>query len=147
VRRVKNINTNTNHGTTIPLNQRTGRAISVNPIDPSAETDDLISYTALSSKLPTHFGENGRETSSLLSSSVRNGTQKNENLQTGDVVIVQDANQLRSTWTLGRISRAEPSSDGRVRKVDVQYKRENGNVFTTITRPVQRVVVIVPTED
>jgi len=124
-----------------------GRAISVNPIDPSAQTDDSYKRHSLIQQITNTFWRKWtRDFFPSLIIRQKWHTEK-RNLRTGDVVIVQDANQLRSTWKLGRISRVEPSSDGRVRKVNVQYKRENGNVFTTITRLVQRVVDIIPIED
>ena len=37
--------------------------------------------------------------------------------------------------------------DGFVRKVDIQYKNPEAKSFITITRPVQRIVVIVPIDE
>ena len=64
-----------------------------------------------------------------------------------DIVMVQDSNSVRGRWRMGRVSKAEPSlRDGFVRNIDIEYKNPNHTVFTTITRPVQRVIVIVPVE-
>ena len=70
------------------------------------------------------------------------------NVRKGDIVLVQDSNQIRGKWKLGRVTEAEPSlRDGFVRNVDIQYKNPNSKNFTKITRPVQKVVVIVPIDE
>ena len=64
------------------------------------------------------------------------------NVKVGDIVIVQDANQMRGKWKLGKVSRADPSlRDGFVRNIEVQYRNN------TIQRPVQKVVVLVPVDE
>ena len=74
------------------------------------------------------------------------------NAKIGDIVIVQDSKQIRGNWRLARVSDVFPSEDGRVRKVELQYKNEKpgeavskyaGSPYTKIERPVQRIVVIV----
>ena len=63
-------------------------------------------------------------------------------------MIVQDSNLIRGKWRLGRVMKADPSlRDGFVRNVDIQYKNVNSKNFLMITRPVQRVIVLVPAED
>ena len=65
------------------------------------------------------------------------------NVKVGDVVIIQDTNQIRGKWKLGRVTCADPSlRDGFVRNVDVQYKNPGSQSFTTVKRPVQRLVVV-----
>jgi len=65
----------------------------------------------------------------------------------GDIVLIQDSNSVRGKWKMGRVSKAEPSlRDGFVRNVEIQYKNPNHRLFTTITRPAQRIIVIVPVE-
>ena len=61
---------------------------------------------------------------------------------------MQDSNQVRANWKLGRVSKADASlRDGYVRSIEIQYKNINSNSFVTITRPVQKVVVIVPVDE
>jgi hypothetical protein len=43
-------------------------------------------------------------------------------LMVGDVVLIQDSNQVRGNWKLGRVSKVKPGNDGKVRNVEVQYK-------------------------
>ena len=78
------------------------------------------------------------------------------NLKVGDIVIVQDTKQLRGNWKLATVSKVFPSDDGKVRRVQLQYKNEKigeavdeytGTPYTTIERPVQRIVVIIPIDD
>ena len=66
-----------------------------------------------------------------------------QNLREGDVVLIQDANQIRGQWKLGTVLEAFPGGDGRVRKVQEQYKnpkpREavneyHGRGFVTVER-------------
>ena len=75
------------------------------------------------------------------------------NVEVGDVVILQDAKQFRGHWKLASVSKTFPSDDGKVRRVEVQYKnikpsdgaREyTGAPYTKIERPIQRIVVVIP---
>ena len=70
------------------------------------------------------------------------------NLKQGDIVIVQDSNLIRGKWRLGRITKADASlRDGFVRNVEVEYKNPGSDNYLTITRAVQRIIVLVPVED
>ena len=70
------------------------------------------------------------------------------NLKVGDIVIIQDSNKIRKKWKLGRVIRADPSlRDGYVRVVDVEYKNPDSKNFLNITRPVQRLIVLIPVEE
>ena len=72
---------------------------------------------------------------------------RNRNVKVGDIVMIQDANQVRGKWKLGRVSTADPSlRDGYVRNVEVEYK-SGTREFTKVTRPVQRLVVVVPVDE
>ena len=44
------------------------------------------------------------------------------NLKIGDIVLIQDSNQIRGQWKLGKVSEVFPGEDGIVRKVHVTYK-------------------------
>ena len=68
------------------------------------------------------------------------------NLEVGDIVIISDKG-TRGHWKIGRICGSKPSSDGKVRRVTVQYKNEDSNIFTEIERPVQKLVVILPVDE
>ena len=40
----------------------------------------------------------------------------------GDCVLLQDSSLVRGQWQLGKVSQVYPDSDGKVRRVEVQYK-------------------------
>ena len=66
-------------------------------------------------------------------------------VKVGDVVLIQDSNQIRGKWKMGRVTEANPSlRDGFVRNIAIQYKNEGAKNYTTVNRPVQRVIVLVP---
>ena len=68
-------------------------------------------------------------------------------MHVGDIVLVQNSGMIEGKWKLGKVVRAGPSlRDGYVRTVDIQYKNPESTSFITISRPVQRIVVILPME-
>ena len=74
------------------------------------------------------------------------------NVRVGDLVLIQDINAIRGDWKLGRISEVEKSKGGYVRNCFVKYKLLNHDLsvkktFTTVRRPVQKLVIILPVED
>ena len=69
-------------------------------------------------------------------------------VKVGDIVLIQDSNQIRGNWKMARVTEANPSlRDGFVRNIELQYKNKGSNNYTTISRPVQRVIVIVPVDE
>ena len=72
---------------------------------------------------------------------------KHRNIKVGDIVMIQDSGMIKGRWKIGKVVKSEPSTrDGSVRTVDIQYKNPESNTFVTISRPVQRLVVILPVE-
>ena len=78
------------------------------------------------------------------------------NVQIDDVVLIQDANAVRGNWKLGKVSKVFPGVDGKVRNVEVQYKildsnekptHYKGRKYMTVTRPVQRLVVLLANDE
>ena len=78
------------------------------------------------------------------------------NLKIGDLVLIQDLNLVRGQWRRGIVSNTFPGSNGRVRKVEVQYKnpkqgepvtKYQGREYVTIERPVRRLVLLIPKYD
>ena len=74
----------------------------------------------------------------------------------GDVVLIHDNNLLRGEGKKGVVTEVFPSQDGKVRWVMVSYKnfpagevsqQYKGVKFTTVERPVQRLVVLVATDN
>ena len=69
------------------------------------------------------------------------------NVKKGDIVLVQDSNLIRGKWRLGRVIEAEASlRDGFVRNIKLQYKNAESKNYLTMTRPVQRIIVLLPIE-
>ena len=78
------------------------------------------------------------------------------NLREGDIVLVLDDGAIRAQYRLGRVSEVYEGHDGKVRKAKIVYKRYKvggigvkytGSVPQFVTRPVQRLVMILPVED
>ena len=70
------------------------------------------------------------------------------NVQVGDIVLIQDSGMIKGRWKLGRVTSAVPSTrDGCVRTVEIQYKAPDAPNLVTITRPVQRICVILPVSE
>ena len=73
---------------------------------------------------------------------------KKRNVQVGDIVLIQDSGMIKGRWKLGRVTAAVPSTrDGCVRTVEIQYKAPDAPNLVTITRPVQRICVILPVSE
>ena len=68
------------------------------------------------------------------------------NLKNNDVVLLQDSNALRGTWKKALVVDATPSDDGKVRHVKVRYM-SNEKLFSTVDRPVQRLILLVPADE
>jgi hypothetical protein len=78
------------------------------------------------------------------------------NLKQGDIVLIQDSNQVRGQWKLGKVSEVFPGEDGKVRKVHVVYKnpkageplhKYSGRGYVTVERSVNRLVLVVPVDE
>ena len=76
-------------------------------------------------------------------------------MKAGDIVLIQHSNLIRGQWKLGKVLNTHPGTDGKVRKVDVQYKNLNadepttkykGKGYVTVHRPVQRLILLLPTD-
>jgi len=78
------------------------------------------------------------------------------NLKKGDIVLIQDSNQIRGQWKLGKVSEVFAGEDGIVRKVHVAYKNPkpgepahmyNGRGYITVERSVNRLVLLLPVDE
>ena len=81
---------------------------------------------------------------------------EHRDIQVGDVVLVADPSVRWGEYRLARVSAILPSSDGRVRKVKVTYKKYkvgekvhqySGATDTAVERSVQRLALLVPIQD
>ena len=67
-------------------------------------------------------------------------------VRVGDVVLMKDASLLSKKFTLAKITAVKAGEDGHVRSVDLQYKNPGHRAFTTVTRSVHNLVVVVPVD-
>ena len=69
------------------------------------------------------------------------------NLKYGDIVLIRDVNAIRGQWQLGQINKVYPSSDKKIRKVDVRYKVPVNKRCSIVKQTVQSLVVLLHVED
>ena len=78
------------------------------------------------------------------------------NASIGDSILILIFILIRGQWKLGKVSNTHPGTDGKVRKVDVQYKNLNadepttkykGKGYITVQRPVQRLILLLPIDE
>ena len=78
------------------------------------------------------------------------------NMKAGDIVLIQDSNLFRGQWKLGKVSNTHPGTDGKVRKVDKQYRNLNADEpstkykdkgYVTVQRPVQQLILLLPIDE
>lgn len=70
----------------------------------------------------------------------RKWTTEKPDLQEGDIVLIKDVQANRNSWPLGRIVKAIPSSDSKVRKVMVRTLSQG--VLREYLRPITDVVLL-----
>ena len=76
----------------------------------------------------------------------------NRNIMEGDIVLMQDSNKIKVGYKLAKVSQVFPSSDGKVRRVKVQYKNIQANTdlkslpYHTTERSIHKLAVIVPAD-
>ena len=77
-------------------------------------------------------------------------------MQEGDIVLISDTNLVRGQWKLGRVTKTFPGKDGKVRKVELQYKNPRqgesvkeykGHGYVTVDRPVHKLVILIPNDE
>ena len=68
---------------------------------------------------------------------------EHRNVQTGDVVVIEDSNTFRGVWKMGVVDEAIISKDGKVRRCKIMYKTPAGTV-EVIERAIQKLIVIAP---
>ena len=60
--------------------------------------------------------------------------------------MVEDANQVRGQWSMGKVQDTYPGRDGLVRDVEVMVVKPDGTKVL-ISRPIQKLAVIVPVDE
>jgi hypothetical protein len=74
-------------------------------------------------------------------------TQDEKDLKVGDIVLRKDETAAGQTYKYARVTKVHISTDGRVRAADVEYKLPGEVVFRTTTRPIHKLVMVLPVEE
>jgi hypothetical protein len=65
----------------------------------------------------------------------------------GDIVLRKDGTAAGQTYKYAKVVRVHTSVDGKVRAADIEYKLPGEAVFRTTTRPIHKLVMVVPAEE
>jgi hypothetical protein len=68
-------------------------------------------------------------------------------LRVGDIVLRKDETAAGQTYKYAKVIRVQVSSDGKVRAADIEYKLPGKSVFRTTTRPIHKLVLVIPVEE
>jgi hypothetical protein len=74
-------------------------------------------------------------------------TRDKKNLKVGDIVLRKDETAAGQTYKYARVTKVHVSTDGRVRAADIGYKLPGEAVFRTTTRPIHKLVMVLPVEE
>ncbi len=73
--------------------------------------------------------------------------QEKRDLKVGDVVLRKDETAAGQTYKYAKVTKVHTSADGKVRAADIEYRLPGESVFRTTTRPIHKLVLIVPIEE
>jgi hypothetical protein len=73
--------------------------------------------------------------------------QEKRDLRVGDIVLRKDETAAGQTYKYAKVVRVHVSTDGRVRAADVEYKLPGESVFRMTTRPIHKLVLVIPVEE
>jgi hypothetical protein len=73
--------------------------------------------------------------------------QEKRDLKVGDVVLRKDETAAGQTYKYAKVTKVHTSTDGKVRAADIEYKLPGESVFRTTTRPIHKLVLVVPIEE
>jgi hypothetical protein len=73
--------------------------------------------------------------------------QEKRDLKVGDVVLRKDETAAGQTYKYAKVTKVHVSTDGKVRAADIEYKLPRESVFRTTTRPIHKLVLVVPVEE
>ncbi len=68
-------------------------------------------------------------------------------LRVGDIVLRKDETAAGQTYKYAEVIKVHASSDDRVRAADIEYKLPGESVFRTTTRPIHKLVLVIPVEE
>jgi len=67
-------------------------------------------------------------------------------LMEGDLVLIKNESAAGVDYQRGRVKQTFKGEDGHVRSAEVEYRNVSEKVFRTTTRPIQKLVVLVPVD-
>jgi hypothetical protein len=73
--------------------------------------------------------------------------QEKRDLKVGYVVLRKDETAAGQTYKYAKVIKVHTSADGKVRAADIEYKLPGESAFRTTTRPIHKLVLIVPIEE
>jgi hypothetical protein len=77
----------------------------------------------------------------------RKWTRDKKDIRVGDIVLRKDETAAGQTYKYPRVSKVHVSTDGRIRSADIVYRLPGEAVYRTTTRPIHKLVMIVPVEE
>jgi hypothetical protein len=73
--------------------------------------------------------------------------QEKRELKTGDIVLRKDETAAGQTYKYAKVTKVHTSTDGKVRAADIEYKLPGESAFRMTTRPIHKLVLIIPIEE
>ncbi len=73
--------------------------------------------------------------------------QDKRDLKVGDIVLRKDETAAGQTYKYAKVTKVHTSADGKVRAADIEYKLPGESVFRMTTRPIHKLVLVVPVEE
>jgi hypothetical protein len=73
--------------------------------------------------------------------------QEKRDIKEGDIVLRKDETAAGQTYKYAKVIRVHTSTGGKVRAADIEYKLPGESVFRTTTRPIHKLVLVVPIEE
>jgi hypothetical protein len=73
--------------------------------------------------------------------------QEKRDLKVGDIVLRKDETAAGQTYKYAKVVRVHVSTDGKVRAADIEYKLPGESVFRMTTRPIHKLVLVIPIEE
>ncbi len=74
-------------------------------------------------------------------------TRDKKDLKVGDIVLRKDETAAGQTYKYARVTKVHVSADGRVRAADIEYKLPGEASFRMTTRPIHKLVMVLPVEE
>jgi hypothetical protein len=74
-------------------------------------------------------------------------TKDKKDVKVGDIVLRKDETAAGQTYKYARVIKVHIGTDGRVRAADIKYRLPGDTRYRTTTRPIHKMVLIIPVEE